>query len=102
MKTTRAALLAVMLALPGSALAENNPEAVAALRAIAADPSTPVPAVLSQIDFHSATYLLDDLTPGERRRLGEYVRRNEIHLPSIIESAVRMRTERPLGRGGGR
>ncbi|QIE55262.1 hypothetical protein G5B40_07215 [Pikeienuella piscinae] len=79
-------------------------EALAALRALAADPAAPQPAALAALEFTDATYLLDDLSPGEIRRLSEYLEKGRLTLPPDVAGAIEARTLKIQGPGdqGGR
>ena len=90
---------ALFLALSAGAIAQSSggsrdAEALAALRAIIADPATPVAPVLSEYDFGASQYLVDGLTRNEMFRLQAVAREYGVDLPSGILTALRVKANR--------
>lgn len=89
---------AVGIALSTGVLAQTAPsrdaEALAALRAIIADPYTPVAPVLSGYSFEEAQYLVDGLTRHEMLRLQTAAQDHGARLPSGIVTALRVKASR--------
>lgn len=96
-----AALVAALLA--AAPAAAQAPEAVAALKALASDPSAPQPASLAGYGFIEATYLVDGLTRGEIRALQGALESRRLTLPANVANAVNSRrmNARAIGPGNG-
>lgn len=101
-KTVTALILTLGLAIGAPALADAaaDAEAIAALQALAKDPSATQPPVLESYNFKEATYLIDGLTRNEIRALGANLYKMNLELPSNIDGAIRAAAPRPNGGRG--
>lgn len=92
------------LTLAASVLATGaEAEATAALRVLAANPAAPQPAAPAALSFRNMTWLLGGLSPGDIRRLSEYLDKDRLTLPPNLEGAIKARTrkiQRPGDQGG--
>lgn len=97
MRHAPAIALALALLAPLSAPADEAQDAaaLAALRAVIADPYAAADPVLAEYGFSEAQYLVDALTGTERRALARAIRDHGAHLPGAIETAIIAKASRP-------
>ena len=101
MNTLLKAVVVAAAVAAAPALAADDAAAVAGLKALAADASAPTPAVLSEYGFHEATYLMDQLSDYDLRRLRRHIDDRALDLPTNIEGAIHAKTARPRSNQGG-
>lgn len=89
-----ATMLTALGALAASAGDARTEKGLAALRAIIADPNTPVAPVLNTFSFSESQFLVDGLTGNEQRALNRVMYENFLRLPGGIETAIRAKTGR--------
>ena len=94
-RTITAASVALMLAASfGGAVAAQDAktqQAVAALKAVIANPNVPIDPVLGEFTFNESLYVLDELNGTQHRQLARIVREYGIDFPSGIDTAIRLK-----------